>query len=316
MPSFPKPKFPYSFQVQAEIDKLRIQKSLPDRIIPAKSDDNLLIATWNIANLGAQDRLDEHYKLIAEIISWYDIVAIQEVKDDLGGLRGIQKFLPANYKALFSDVAGNEERMAYLYDGDKVNIKEKIGEIAIPPVQYKHIKIDGFTQAFNGFDRNPYLASFQFGQFDFLLVNVHLYFGDDIEKASIERRCLETFAVARWADLRRNSPNAYTKNIIALGDFNLPKTDPADPIYKALTSKGLVLPEHATKIYSNISNDKEYDQIAFFPGLKSKIADKGVFPFDMVLFSDLYDPKKPKNFREYLRYYISDHRPKWIQVGL
>ena len=37
------------------------------------------------------------------------------------------------------------------------------------------------------------------------------------------RRALEAYAVARWADLRRKDKDAYVSNIIALGDFNLPK---------------------------------------------------------------------------------------------
>jgi hypothetical protein len=57
-----------------------------------------------------------------------------------------------------------------------------------------------------------------------------------------DRRRLETFAVARWADLRRKSPYVSTPNILALGDFNLPKTEPGDPICDELTSRRLQLP--------------------------------------------------------------------------
>ena len=56
-----------------------------------------------------------------------------------------------------------------------------------------------------GFDRNPYVATFTSGDFTVSLVNVHLYFGSDSTE-SMNRRRLETYAVARWADLRRRSP--------------------------------------------------------------------------------------------------------------
>jgi len=116
-----------------------------------------------------------------------------------------------------------------------------------------------------GFDRNPYIAAFKADTFVFVLVNVHRYFGkDDIE--SIERRSLETYGVSRWADLTRKSKNSYSTDIIALGDFNLPKVEKEDPIYKALTARGLILPEHSSRISSSIALDKAYDQIAFFPG--------------------------------------------------
>lgn len=88
-------------------------------------------------------------------------------------------------------------------------------------------------------------------------------------------------------------------------------------MYKALVSKGLELPEHSTKIYSNISNDKDYDQIAFFPGIKSLLTGKsGVFDYDGIIFSDLYQQGTATQFKQYLRYYISDHRPLWIELNL
>jgi len=72
-------------------------------------------------------------------------------------------------------------------------------------------------------------------------------------------------AVDRWADLRRKSRYALTPSIIALGDFNMPKVDPEDPIYQALTARGLRLPAHSTKVGSNLAGDRDYDQIVFFP---------------------------------------------------
>ena len=69
-------------------------------------------------------------------------------------------------------------------------------------------------------------------EFRFLLVSVHLYLGSDAQQ-DMDRRALETIAVARWADKRRNSKNAFVSDIIALGDFNLPKLADNDPIYKA-----------------------------------------------------------------------------------
>jgi hypothetical protein len=49
----------------------------------------------------------------------------------------------------------------------------------------------------------------------------------------MDRRCLEAYAVARWADLRRENPNAYAPNILALGDFNLPLREESDRVYQA-----------------------------------------------------------------------------------
>ena len=53
MPPFPKPNFQYTYDVRAEIDHLRQHKLT--RGVPAKAQDRLLIATWNIANFGVQE---------------------------------------------------------------------------------------------------------------------------------------------------------------------------------------------------------------------------------------------------------------------
>jgi hypothetical protein len=34
----------------------------------------------------------------------------------------------------------------------------------------------------------------------------------------MDRRTLKAYAVARWADLRRDDPHAYASDIIAMGD--------------------------------------------------------------------------------------------------
>ena len=81
----------YEYNVQAQITALReYEATKPGRGIPDKASDRLLLATWNIANLGwpAQDRRAKDLMVIAELISWFDLVVVQKVNDDLSGLRG------------------------------------------------------------------------------------------------------------------------------------------------------------------------------------------------------------------------------------
>lgn len=312
MPAFIKPNFSYDFDVNDEIDKLLNHKI--KRKIPNKSNASLLIATWNIANLGLQKRWEDHYKMLAEIISWFDVIALQEVNNNLIGIKSIEAFLPSHYDLVFSDKGGNNERSAFVFDNRKIKQLELIGEVAIPPKDHKHIKLKGVQTKFNGFDRNPYLCSFQWNNFIFILISVHSFFGSE-RKKDLERRALEAYAISRYADLQRNSVHSFTDKIITLGDFNLPKVEKGDMVYEALTKRGLKLPEHSSKVYSNIKNDKEYDQIAFLPSLKSNVIQDGVFDFDDVIFSNLWESSK-SNFKAYLRYYISDHRPLWMQLEL
>jgi endonuclease/exonuclease/phosphatase family metal-dependent hydrolase len=321
--AFPKPPPPsYDYDVERELAALRDYPKQPekeDRAIPPKAKGRLLMATWNVANLGVQRRRPKDYRLIAEIISWFDLIAIQETNDDLSGLQGIRDELPGNYEVIFSDPGGNYERFAFVYDPDKVSMLEEVGHVTVPPSDFSDVKLPGVTQTFSGFDRNPYLVAFEAGRKRFVAANVHLYFGDDDSGSSIERRCLEAYAVARWADLRRKNKHAYVSEFLACGDFNLPVMDKSDPIYSALTKRGLTLPPHHTKVGgTNVLDDQQFDQVAVFPGMAAAIEDMGVFDFDGAVFKDLWGPAKREHdlFVKYVKYYLSDHRPLWAALRL
>ena len=315
MPPFPKPRFEYSYELAHELAALKsYRREKPGRQIPAKAKDRLLVGTWNVANLGVQDRLDSDYALIAEVMSWFDLVAVQEVNDDLRGIEAIHDHLPSRYDLLFSDASGNRERQAFLYDSRKVKRLREVGRVAIPPSQLPKIARAGMITPFSGFDRGPYLASFETGAFRVALLNVHLFFGSE-KPADLERRTLETFAVAWWADKTHRDAKSYVVDIAPLGDFNLPKATPGDRIFDALVALGLETPPHSSQIGSAIASDNQYDQVAFFPGpTKDRFTGAcNVLDFDGALFQDLWAARTPTQFRDYVRYHISDHRPLWAQ---
>ena len=314
MPPFPQPTFQFSYNVQQEISNLRnFRDTKPGRSKPTKNNNHILIATWNIANLGLQNRKNTDYQLLAEIISWFDLVGLQEVNDNIEGLREIQNLLPLTYNIIFNDKAGNDERAAFVYDSSKISQLEMIGEVAVAPSQVRWITLPGIDRKYKGFDRNPFFVSFHAGNLEFVVANVHLFFGSH-NKADVERRALEAYAVARWADLRHDDVHQYSQNFLVLGDFNLPKYEPGDEIYTALKRRGLQRPEHSTKIGSNLTGDKEYDQILFTPGpIKNQLVSSGIFDFDTGVFPKLWSDFSEDQFRAYLRYYLSDHRPLWAQ---
>ncbi len=311
MVSFEKPRFTFNFDFDSEIEILKMHKGI--RQIPTKSNDTLLIATWNIANLGLHKRTEDHYRLIAEVLSWFDIIAIQEVYDDLTGLYNLESFIGSEYQLIFNDKGGNDERAAFFYDSQKVSQNQMTGELAIPPKDHKHIKLSGVNSTFTGFDRNPFISSFTFKNETLILVNTHLYYGST-HWTHMHRRSLEAYAIGRYVDLRRDDKHSISPNIIALGDFNIPKAKKGDPIYNALTKRGLSLPDHSTRQGSNLKSDKQYDQIAFVPKLKNKIKAEGVFDYDTPLFPNLWT-KSETQFHKYCRYYISDHRPLWMELN-
>lgn len=319
MPPFPRPKWDADFPVDPKKELKALRAHARERGIPKRSPDRLLLATWNIANLGLQKRDDPDYALIAEMVSWFDLVAVQEVNDNLDGLRALRAKLPARYRALFSDASGNRERGAFIFDSRKITVLDKVGRLAIPPNKLQFIKLPGTTEPFRGFDRGPYMAAFKTrGTFEFLLVNVHLFFGGD-EPADLERRALETYALAWWAKSRHDSKYAYVPDIIPLGDFNLPQMDESDPIFRALTSRGLRLPpRHPISQVGGTSLQglSHYDQIALFPGRTRELKQVAVFDFDNVLFRDVFESKTLKQFLSYVRFHVSDHRPLWAELSI
>ena len=318
MPPFPRPRFDYTYDLDGELAALQAyRRDKPGRQIPAKASDKLLVATWNVANLGVQDRLDSDYALIAELIGWFDLVAVQEVNDDLRGIAAIHDHLPSRYELLFSDASGNRERQAFLYDSRKVKRLREVGRIAIPPSQLPRIARQGTTTPFAGFDRGPYLASFQAGGFRFGLLNVHLFFGSEAPE-DLDRRTLETFAVAWWADRTHRDAKAYVPEILPLGDFNLPRASAGDRIFDALVALGLDTPQHSSQVASAIASDNHFDQIAFFPGPTRDRFTGGcnVFDFDGALFQDLWAARTRAQFLSYVRYHLSDHRPLWVELDI
>ena len=132
-------------------------------------------------------------------------------------------------------------------------------------------------------------------------------FSDDIPELVAQGR-----VIASWGK------NVYLKDIVALGDFNLPKAQAGDPIFDALTKRGLHLPKHSSEIGSSIASDSHYDQIAFFPGeTENDFTGKtGIFDFDGALFKTLWDRGSESNFFAFMRYYISDHRIMWAEFQI
>lgn len=94
--------------------------------------------------------------------------------------------------------------------------------------------------------------------------------------------------------------------------------EPGDPIYDALRKRGLRKPEHSTQIYSNIANDKSYDQILFLPGQTKKefTGKQGIFDFDGAIFNTIWEEKTRAQFLSFVKYHISDHRPLWAEFEI
>lgn len=306
---------PFAYNLATERQALLATKAF--RGIPQKAPNKLLAGTWNLTNFGDQNRTDDDLALMAEIISWFDLVAIQEVADDLSQLRALMKKLPASYQIIISDIGGNYERTGFLYDSNKVIRLELAAEVAVPPSQHRYVRIKGVSGAFKGFDRNPYAVAFRAGALEFTAVSVHLFFGSHTYYDE-DRRALEAYALARWAEKRHTTAGSYSQNILVMGDFNLPIRDNSSTVYKALLAKGLILPQHSTSMGSNLGGDKHYDQVGFHAGgMQNAYTDQsGVFDFDRTPFFAAAWNVGQDYFNTTVKYHIADHRPLWSEFDV
>ncbi len=323
MVSFAKPSFPYRYNLEREIKHLDAHFKL--RGVPRKSAGKTLVASWNIANLGdaGQVRSQDDLRLMAHILKRFDVVAIQEVKDNLSDFSEIMSYLGRHYEAVFTDPAGNNERMAFVYDSNRVQTRELFAELALVDRTRKSIRVQfkGKTLNFKGFNRNPFMVSFEAHRpgrkrpFGFTLVNVHIYYGAKSGR-KLRNRLLEIMALSSWAQKRSRAKTIYDDDVILLGDMNLPSLKKDDSIFKTLKRRGLYLTEYSTNVSrkgTNLGGDRPYDQIAFFPKRTKHeyTGETGVFDFDFALFPYLYSRKNIEKFRAYMKYHISDHRLLW-----
>lgn len=312
---------PMPDDIRIELENLRTEL---DKIPSKAIDNNLLIATWNIRHFGdltkkwkseSDDSPKRDYHslyCIAEIISRFDVMALQEVKSNIRALRHLLKILGPDWELLMTDETkgyrGNGERMAYLYDTRKVELSGLACELVVPEDPKKpHVhSLD------KQFARTPYAVGFKVGGRTFILVTLHVIYGDKAE------RIPELEEIAQWLSEWALDVNTWDHNLIALGDFNIDRI--GDKLYEAFTSTGLTSPAELdaaprTIFYDPNKSDthKFYDQIAWFTGVDRKPALSLVFKtgghFDFVC-QVLKDRGLTKR---QLSWYISDHYPLWAE---
>jgi endonuclease/exonuclease/phosphatase family metal-dependent hydrolase len=122
----------------------------------------------------------------------------------------------------------------------------------------------------------------------------------------------EIQGLANWLEAKIKDRHCEDRDVIVMGDFNIP--DRASPIFKALTSRGLVLPKAliADDFGSNLARNKRYDQILHFARHGDEFTlGGGVLDF----YASDHKPLFPDLTKEQFTYQLSDHLPLWIQIN-
>ncbi|HUP19415.1 MAG TPA: endonuclease/exonuclease/phosphatase family protein [Gemmatimonadota bacterium] len=339
---------PYYYTIQNKTEAgrrtarnlLEIKKELRRQIPRRTISDTLLLATWNIREFDSSKygtRTAESFQYIAEIVSHFDLVAIQEVRDDLRAIDQLRWILGRDtWDYILTDVTegsgGNRERMAFLYDSKKVRFGGLAGEVVLPE-RLKAGKLDVPRQL----ARTPFVVGFEVGWFRFMLCTVHIYYGES--KAVDARRLKEIEELSNFLAKRAKHEFAWAEDMILLGDFNIFK--PEDATFEAIRKAGFIVPERIQRLPSNVPQNKHYDQIAFFaPRVQDQLEEieAGVFNFfDLVYREDdqeTYVPEmgkayektskgakrtaagKTRHYRDWRTHQMSDHLPMWVKLKI
>lgn len=296
---------------------LALKKRIEAAKIPSsKLDESINVAVWNIREFGKVRRTIAAQHYIAEILGQFDLIAIVELRDDLNDLGCVLPFLGPSWDVVYSDwiddPGGNKERTAFLFDRRAVAFNGLAAE-----VDARRTKSGAEYLATQSFWRAPYMCSFRSGNFDFVAIAQHTRWGK-----SIDARQAELQMLADWIEMRFKSKDVEDTDLIVMGDFNIPKVD--DDLFKALTSKGLQIPDSLRELKfgdavvkgSNLGKNARYDQILHLPSAKKRFSNFGGT-------LDFYDDGKmnkklfpDSNYtKEKFTYQMSDHFPIWVQIN-
>jgi endonuclease/exonuclease/phosphatase family metal-dependent hydrolase len=320
---------------------IALRQKLKSEITDRAERNSLLVATWNLRDfdsnrLGHGPRLRESHYYIAEIISAFDLIALQEVSRNLEALEDVLSILGPGWDYIATDtiegMTGAEERMAFVFRQSKVMFRKIAGEIVLPGGQVVAPRsgpagprrADELT-----FTRTPFLAAFQSGGFKFNLCVLHFSY-EGLKAADLELHLAQIETTARFLRDRRDRER---EEYILLGDFGVGA--PSDQVAQVLQRNAFDLPEGLTKRRAQLDAAHYYDQIAFrIAKDRMELAGCGAFRcFDAVFrdidedfaaYRELMPEDKandlwnggPRDYyaKQWRTWQMSDHLPLWVEL--
>ena len=148
------------------------------------------------------------------------------------------------------------------------------------------------------FSREPFVASFRAGNFDFTLITMHSIWGDSKDERRFEALLVDDV----YRAVQDGDPNE--QDVIVLGDFNLSPEDHGFAEMLAMLTplftgnRYTTISENARSLYDNIWFDPEH--VAEYSG------ENGIDAFDVTVFG---------NNDRAASLAVSDHRPVWARFN-
>lgn len=213
-----------------------------DQVVEAETAK---IAAFNIQVFGeAKSQKGDVMTVLAKIVREFDVVLIQEIRDASGQtipnfVERINQIEGPNYSFIISERLGrstSKETYAYVYNTEMVTL-----------IQGSDYVYSDFNDVF---EREPYIASFKIGNFDFVLVGIHTKPDDAYNEIGNLTLVVSSIQTAK--------PNE--KDIIVMGDFNADGTyfdeDDASNLFKASEYKWLMRNDMDTMVKTNYTYDR------------------------------------------------------------
>ncbi|MEA3309749.1 MAG: hypothetical protein U9Q70_09600 [Chloroflexota bacterium] len=175
------------------------------------------------------------------------------------------------------------------------------GELVLPPSP-EGIPVTQFA-------RSPYLVGFETHGQRFVLLTVHIKYGDTPKERLPELQAFARHIAAELRDKASADAGHEETNLIVLGDFNIDKRGD-NPLFQALIATGLVVPAALSGLKTTYGTEpKFYDHIAWFMGdLNLAYTGRaGVIDFSGAVYQEL-------TLRS-MSYRVSDHFPLWTEFS-
>ena len=229
--------------------------------MPIRRSGSVIIGSFNALKLGKDTNSAKRWDFLKRFASRCDLLAVQEVMDELSGIRRLHQSLGTSFKLVVSDTTGAfpgskglRERLAFLYRPSRIELKELVSDITYDrSVIAKSLRenVSLWTQFFDDIDeenerrrqqdeRAKSLSDFAHPAFLTFIRTPHCASfsirgkngADPIEFLGVnahtlygnskEERSREFFALLDWIIQRaKSSKRMYFKNMIVMADLNM-----------------------------------------------------------------------------------------------
>ena len=243
----------------AELDRDPDAYGLPRRIY-----GSAVVGSFNVRKLGAaRNRGPRTWDFLARVSQHFDLLAIQEVLDDLSGLNRLKERIGPDWGMIVSDKTGAYpgdrgvgERLAFFFRWNTVERGEVVSDVTLDRSKITEIVLNNLDEinaakaeydqkmadyeagtrktkpsfelpTFLSFIRQPFCVSFQIKGFPGTEPYKFMAVNAHLIYGTTEDRKQEFEALMDWIISRvEDNSNAYYPNFMLLGDLNLDYDNP------------------------------------------------------------------------------------------